>query len=328
MAFLALVAGFGALTVGLAIDVKENGPQVPPQLEADYRQVGSEVQVDWALLAAWDGVEFGFALPVQSIEEVFAEVRERELRGRREAAERRCAQNPGDPALCPPPQQSLSPEEQDGLWRVAYGIWHASVVQHIRGHAAAVTSRSAEAREPPEALFQHLLPGGQAGRAAELYEAYLILDQLDQDDDHLSEGAAEGPPPDWRPVDGFAWPASGPITSRYGWRTSPIDGVRRLHAGIDIALATGEPVRVAKDGVIVRAESDPTYGQVVEVDHGEQYTSLYAHNSRLLVAPGGRVHQGQVLALAGSTGKATGPHVHFEIHFRGAPVDPLLLLGR
>lgn len=179
----------------------------------------------------------------------------------------------------------------------------------------------------PEQLFSRVLTADQAARAAELQVGYTVLQDL-ADDDHVEDAPAEGPPADWQPVDGFAWPLIGPITSRYGYRTSPIDGKRRLHTGIDIGVGTGTPIRASKDGVVTRAGPDPVYGLLVVVDHGDGYTSWYAHASELDVAAGARVTQGQLLSRVGQTGLATGPHLHFEIRVQNAPVDPLLLLGR
>lgn len=146
-----------------------------------------------------------------------------------------------------------------------------------------------------------------------------------EDTDHMLPIMPVEPPPNWRPVDGFAWPAAGSLTSTFGMRTSPIDGQRRLHAGIDLGVAYSTPVRASKAGEVAVAEWSDVYGWYVVVDHGN-YSTLYAHNSKLAVKVRDRVEQGQLVALSGSTGWSTGPHLHFEIHFEGAPIDPLLLL--
>jgi murein DD-endopeptidase MepM/ murein hydrolase activator NlpD len=102
-----------------------------------------------------------------------------------------------------------------------------------------------------------------AARAAEFYDGYLLLEQLDQQDDHFSDVADTDPPADREPVAGFALPAGGPITSRYGMRESSIDGQRRLDAGIDLGVGMATPIRVSKAGTVTRAEDDPVYGLVV-----------------------------------------------------------------
>lgn len=116
------------------------------------------------------------------------------------------------------------------------------------------------------------------------------------------------------------WPVTGQITSGYGPRSGG------FHHGIDIAASEDEAVRAARDGVVRKAEWIEVYGLTVLVDHGSGVQTLYAHNSKLLVKPGDRVKAGSILALAGDTGNATGPHVHFEIRFKGQTQDPTLYL--
>lgn len=113
------------------------------------------------------------------------------------------------------------------------------------------------------------------------------------------------------------------VTSRFGFRTHPIFGTRRLHAGIDFRGATGTPVLAAASGIVVSAGGRGGYGNTVVVDHGGSLATLYAHQSRLAVAGGDRVQRGQVIGTVGSTGFSTGPHLHFEVRVNGTPVDPL-----
>lgn len=105
-----------------------------------------------------------------------------------------------------------------------------------------------------------------------------------------------------------------PITSFFGWRHHPIAGVRRFHAGTDVAAATGTPVLAAFSGQVAMAEMLGGYGLTVILEHNEGTAeTLYAHLSELLVRPGQEVHQGQVIGRVGSTGYSTGPHLHFEV---------------
>jgi murein DD-endopeptidase MepM/ murein hydrolase activator NlpD len=123
------------------------------------------------------------------------------------------------------------------------------------------------------------------------------------------------------------WPVANPrVTSHFGYRTHPIFGDRRLHAGIDLAASTGTAVFAAKDGVVVTAGWMSGYGNTVIIDHGNALATLYAHNSALSVSPGQTVKRGQRIASAGSTGNSTGPHVHFEVRVKGSPVDPMSYL--
>lgn len=322
MLFLVPVFGLFGLLAGTAAEVQEQGPLVPPELEAAYRQVAAETNRDWTILAAWDGADNGFSLPVRSEQEILNEQVDQEEAARQEEADRRCRALPPN-SICPPPRE-LSAADLERVMKSAHRQWYGLVLSHIRGHADQITEADASAPEP---FFDRVLPSTKAQKAAELQMAYAVLQEMG-DDDHTIETPAGGPPPGWTPVDGFAWPASGPLTSRYGMRTSPIDGQRRLHAGIDIGINTGTPIRASKEGIVTRAEYDQVYGLVVVIDHGDGYSSLYAHNSRLEVIPGQHVQQGQEVSRSGSTGLSTGPHLHFEIHYRGVPVDPMLLLGR
>lgn len=127
--------------------------------------------------------------------------------------------------------------------------------------------------------------------------------------------------PAWRGP--FLHPVSGPIVSGFGYRRHPILGGVRFHYGVDIAAPYGTPIRAAADGVVVFAGWRRAYGNTVIVDHGNGLATLYAHCSELLVLKGTVVRQGQPIARVGSTGLATGPHLHFEVRRYGEPVNPL-----
>ena len=119
----------------------------------------------------------------------------------------------------------------------------------------------------------------------------------------------------------YLWPTKGVFTSGYGWRWG------RMHKGIDIANNVGTPIVAAKDGIVVYSGWSSGYGYLVELSHGDGTSTRYAHNSRLLVRKGQIVPQGQTISLMGSTGRSTGPHLHFEIRRPGgAAVDPMRLL--
>lgn len=119
------------------------------------------------------------------------------------------------------------------------------------------------------------------------------------------------------------WPIRGPITSPYGWRIHPIFGSQKFHAGIDISADYGDLVKAADEGVVISAGWLGGYGYTVMIDHGAGIITLYAHNSELTVSAGEMVLKGQTVALAGSTGYATGPHCHFEVRVHGQTTDPL-----
>ena len=120
----------------------------------------------------------------------------------------------------------------------------------------------------------------------------------------------------------FIWPAKGPLTSRFGMRNG------RKHEGIDIAAPQGTPIHSAADGKVVFSGWGPTgYGKMVIIKHKHHLTTLYAHNSKLLVKKGSRVKQGQKISLMGSTGRSTGPHLHFEVRNDTPPKDPIKYLS-
>jgi len=120
----------------------------------------------------------------------------------------------------------------------------------------------------------------------------------------------------------FIWPTKGTLTSRFGMRNG------RKHEGIDIAAPKGTPVHSAADGNVVFSGWGPTgYGKMVIIKHKHHLTTLYAHNSKLLVKKGSRVKQGQRISLMGNTGRSTGPHLHFEVRNDTHPKDPIKYLS-
>lgn len=119
----------------------------------------------------------------------------------------------------------------------------------------------------------------------------------------------------------------GRISSGFGSRKDPFTGQVRQHKGVDIAVPENTPVRPASGGKVVYSGFSKGYGNCVILDHGGGLTSLYAHNAKNLVKVGDTIEAGTALALSGSTGRATGPHIHFEVRKDGLPVDPASLAG-
>lgn len=120
------------------------------------------------------------------------------------------------------------------------------------------------------------------------------------------------------------WPVEGAVlTSGFGWRRSPFTRRWKFHSGLDLAAARGAPIHAPAPGTVITAEFQSGYGKVVEIDHGFGIMSRYAHNARLFVAAGQAVKRGEPISTVGMTGATTGPHLHYEVHVDGVPVDPL-----
>jgi murein DD-endopeptidase MepM/ murein hydrolase activator NlpD len=128
--------------------------------------------------------------------------------------------------------------------------------------------------------------------------------------------------PEGRPV------TRGFVSSYFGERADPFDGREAFHKGVDFAGAVGDKVVAVAEGVVTWAGERSGFGKLVEINHGDGYITRYAHNQRTLVAVGQMVKRGEAVALMGSTGRSTGPHVHFEVLRNGRQVNPLSVVGR
>lgn len=123
--------------------------------------------------------------------------------------------------------------------------------------------------------------------------------------------------PSRMPLEGAA------LTSSFGMRTHPVLGGRRQHTGIDLAAPSGTPVYATADGVVSRADWYSSYGLYISVEHGASMQTRYAHLSRLAVAAGDSVKKGDLIGYVGSTGRSTGPHLHYEVRVEGLAVNPI-----
>ena len=163
--------------------------------------------------------------------------------------------------------------------------------------------------------------------AAELSDLQRHIDQIRRDIDLRRQSLEE--------IQGFfndqnsllaakpkGWPTKGWVTSGFGRRISPFTGRRKFHHGLDIAARTGTPVVAAAHGVVSKVATLSDYGKVVVLDHGYGYQTYYAHNSKIFVKVGQRVHRGDKIAAVGNTGRSTGSHLHYEVRLNGVPVNP------
>jgi len=121
-------------------------------------------------------------------------------------------------------------------------------------------------------------------------------------------------------------PALGWVSSEFGYRFNPFSGVKTFHAGIDVANHTGTPVHAPADGVVTHVGSQGGFGQIVRIDHGYGIVTKYGHNSRILAKQGQRVKRGDKISEMGSSGRSTGPHLHYQIEVNGRPVNPKLFI--
>ncbi|MCZ0704342.1 murein DD-endopeptidase MepM/ murein hydrolase activator NlpD [Natronobacillus azotifigens] len=125
-----------------------------------------------------------------------------------------------------------------------------------------------------------------------------------------------------------AWPTvPNTITSDFGLRSDPFSSNSSFHSGIDVRGATGTPVYAAGDGIVIRANYYGNYGETIIIRHNDTYQTLYAHLSRIDVANGDQVTKGEEIGAIGSTGRSTGPHLHYEVIKNGEPVDPKIYLN-
>ena len=115
---------------------------------------------------------------------------------------------------------------------------------------------------------------------------------------------------------------TGRVSSNYGMRTHPILGGQRMHSGMDIAAGQGTPVYATAHGVVSHASWRGSYGLLVQLDHAASHQTRYGHLSQVTVQPGQIVQPGQLVGYVGSTGRSTGPHLHYEVRVRGVAVDP------
>jgi len=124
------------------------------------------------------------------------------------------------------------------------------------------------------------------------------------------------------------WPVNGHLLSSFGGRADPFSGEGSVHTGVDLSAAMGTPVHVTADGVVIHAAWFGGYGRLIVVDHGNGLQTYYAHLSRFEVVTGQEVRRGEVIAESGSSGRATAPHLHYEVRLHGTPVNPYPYLAK
>lgn len=177
---------------------------------------------------------------------------------------------------------------------------------------AAQAARPSAAGADPE--FQQLFSGWKSADSA----GFAVLQPA---------GAIPATAPTYRPA-GVSIPSRMPVigatlTSGYGLRWHPVIGGRRQHKGVDLAMPIGTPVYATADGVISKADWFSSYGLFISIEHGGNIQTRYGHLSRLNVAAGQAIHKGDLIGYVGTTGRSTGPHLHYEVRIAGVAVNPI-----
>lgn len=212
----------------------------------------------------------------------------------------------------------------------------------LAGEKSVAASSASDAKKPARSLLKPELDspvsgmagaanrGGPLVRSAPLSEAELqtkiaeLMERIEFSTEHLSsieakllqQSVLKNTLPNSSPV------AAAFNSSSFGWRIDPFNGQKAFHEGLDFTASAGTPIYAAAGGIVSTAEQTPDYGKIVKIDHGSGLETRYAHASRLFVRAGERVEKGQKIAEVGSTGRSTGPHLHYEIRLAGNPLDP------
>jgi murein DD-endopeptidase MepM/ murein hydrolase activator NlpD len=182
----------------------------------------------------------------------------------------------------------------------------------VGGPAPANAAMTAGDENTPSALAQKIQDNlEQLLREAELESASLKSIASKAEKDRIY----------WRHIPTVR-PVDGPTTSAFGIRNDPFTGLRRMHAGFDIAARPGENVRATADGVVIRTGMDVNYGRFVEIDHQNGYMTRYGHLSKITTSDKARIERGDIVGLVGNTGRASGYHLHYEVHRNGRIVNP------
>jgi len=232
----------------------------------------------------------------------------------------------------------INPQKHLDAYAVQLGEMQARIMRldaqserlaKLAGEKTAAPANAAKTKQEVNEL-QTPNRGGPLVLDAPLSEADLqakiaeLMAQIDFDTDNLSDLEAKLLQ---QSVLKDTLPNSSPVaaafnSSSYGWRLDPFNGHKAFHEGLDFSAAAGTPIHAAADGIVSFAEQTPDYGKIVKINHGSGLETRYAHASLLVVKAGERVKKGQKIAEVGSTGRSTGPHLHYEIRLAGNALDP------
>ncbi len=209
-------------------------------------------------------------------------------------------------------RDAVAQQKQDADAARAAAADEKAQLDELAAQQARAVEAAASAVQTENAALGAAVAQSDAAEAALAAESQRIAEQLQAAGDTPALGDGT-----------FIRPVPGPITSGFGYRTDPVTGATAYHAGIDIGAPCGTPIKAAGTGVILSAGfNSGGYGNMTLINHGNGLSTLYGHQSSIIVSPGQSVTQGQVIGYVGSTGKSTGCHLHFEVRVGGNPVDP------
>lgn len=194
-----------------------------------------------------------------------------------------------------------------------FGLALAAFAVIAAAPAQADTVSAKAMRSAPEAASPSAL-GSADGEFASLFAAWQAIDRGNAKPASIASAISI---PSRMPLD------SAKMTSDYGMRIHPVLGGRRAHKGIDLASPTGTPIYATADGIVSMAQWFGGYGKYIQIEHGADLQTRYGHLSQYIVDAGQRVHKGDLIGYVGSTGRSTGPHLHYEVRVAGEAVNPI-----
>lgn len=268
------------------------------------------------------GQNAGTAQPVQEAETAPEETADAgEAQAQEEVVEEAPAEEPVEEAPVETPEESSEVAEEPA---------EEPIMQPETPDPMETTDEEPEAvvvlpEDPEEEVVEEEVPEPEEVEAVEVEDVTTTEETVNPNDKVVTDqsvAVVADPESHKEPSEAFVMPAQGYLSSGYGYRNNPVDGVRRLHAGLDIA-GSG-PISAAQSGTVVAAEYHSGWGNYVKIDHGNGLQTLYAHlqDGSTTVSVGDTVSQGQTIGTMGQTGSATGVHLHFEVYVNGLQVDP------
>ena len=213
-------------------------------------------------------------------------------------------------------------------------VFHSLTAEEIKSTLSSKISQTDSSNEEQQGDAVYVTPDlarpvsqtEEDGQSGEIELSPLLDGQAKEEDSAVKAVNLSYQSSNSTAVNDIVWPATGELTSSFGFRIHPIYGTNLFHGGIDIGVETGTPVKAALPGVVKEGGYTSSAGNYLTLCHNDKVDTKYAHLSELLVSEGDSVYQGQTIALSGNSGVSTGPHLHFEIRIGGVRINPLWVL--